>query len=99
MVSVAEYWKVEEHEPVNPHLWAEMSPLPTRLNRQSVKDVNESVSQRHPNANVHVRRSQGTWRERSQTMKWHRLAGSKDKDCDRQPNQYAFSPTYERGKA
>jgi len=24
----------EEYEPINPHLWAEMSPLPTRVNRQ-----------------------------------------------------------------
>jgi len=24
----------EEHEPINPHLWAETSPLPTRINRQ-----------------------------------------------------------------
>jgi len=31
MVPEAEYRKVEEHEPVHPRLWAEMSPPPTRM--------------------------------------------------------------------
>ena len=35
MVSEAECWKVEEHEPAKPYLWAEMSPPPTRLKRWS----------------------------------------------------------------
>jgi hypothetical protein len=39
MFSEAEYWKVEEHEPVNSHLRVEMSPLPTRFNRQNADDV------------------------------------------------------------
>jgi len=34
MLLQTEYWTDEEHEPINPHLWAEMSPLPTRINRQ-----------------------------------------------------------------
>jgi hypothetical protein len=29
----------------------------------------------------------------------HRLAESKDKDCDRQPHRYVGSLSYERGKA
>lgn len=33
MSFVADYGKVEEHEPINPHLWAEMSPPPTRFSR------------------------------------------------------------------
>ena len=39
MVLEAEYWKVEEHELVNSHLRVEMSPLPTRLNRQNAEYV------------------------------------------------------------
>ena len=46
MFSEAEYWKVEEHEPVNSHLWVEMSPLPTRLNRQNADDVAPQVDVR-----------------------------------------------------
>jgi hypothetical protein len=30
----AEHGTVEEHEPIETHLWVETSPLPTRLNRQ-----------------------------------------------------------------
>lgn len=39
MVSMAEYWKVEEHEPVHSHLRVEMSPSPTRLNRRNADDA------------------------------------------------------------
>jgi len=34
MLLQTEYWIDEEYEPINPHLWAEMSPLPTQVNRQ-----------------------------------------------------------------
>jgi hypothetical protein len=45
MVSQAQYWKVEEYEPVNSHLWVEMSPLPTRFNRQIADDVEDSFAE------------------------------------------------------
>jgi hypothetical protein len=65
MVSEAEYWKVEEHEPVNPHPRAEMSPSPTRLNRRNADDDAGDVCRRHPNAVVDVARPQGAM-ERTQ---------------------------------
>jgi len=34
MLLKTEYWTDEEHEPIKPYLWAEMSPLPTRITRQ-----------------------------------------------------------------
>lgn len=54
MFSEAEYWKVEEHEPIYPHLRAGMSPPPTRLNRRNVDDVGRNVRLTHPNVNVYV---------------------------------------------
>lgn len=59
MVSEAEYWKVEEHEPVHPHLRVESSPPPTRLNRWNADGASGLVCWRRPNANVHVRRFAG----------------------------------------
>ena len=56
MVPEAEYRKVEEHEPVHPRLWAEMSPPPTRFNRRNAEWCRRRCSRRHPNANVDVRR-------------------------------------------
>ena len=100
MVSEAEYWKVEEHEPVHPHLRVEMSPAPTRFNRRNADDGPGHVAREHPNAGVYVGRPAGSHGENA-ARPWHRhrLAASKDKDCDRQPHQYALSPAYERGKA
>jgi hypothetical protein len=65
MVSEAEYWKVEEHEPVHPHLRVEMSPPPTRFNRRNADDDPGHVARDHPNAGVYVRRLAGTM-ERTQ---------------------------------
>ncbi len=90
MVSQAQYWKVEEYEPVNSHLWVEMSPLPTRFNRQIADDVEDNLAE-------DIRKRTHMYGDRWELGE--RLAASKDKDCDRQPHQYAFSPTYERGKA
>ena len=59
MVPEAERWKVEEHEPVNPHPRAEMSPSPTRLNRRNADDDAGDVCRRHPNVGVHVGRPHG----------------------------------------
>jgi hypothetical protein len=59
MVSEAEYWKVEEHEPVHPYLWAEMSPPPTRLNRRNVDNGPGHVARAHANASVYVGRFAG----------------------------------------
>ena len=100
MVSEAEYWKVEEHEPVHPHLRVEMSPPPTRFNGRNADDVAGHVALEHPNTDVYVRRPVGAHGENA-ARPWdlHRLAASKGKDCDRQPHQYALSPAYERGKA
>lgn len=44
MVPVAEYWTVEEYEPVNPRLWAEMSPPPTRFYRRKADGVDGNVA-------------------------------------------------------
>ena len=100
MVSEAEYWKVEEHEPVHSHLWVEMSPPPTRFNRRNADDGPGHVAWEHPNVGVYVGRPAGSHGENA-ARPWHRhrLAASKDKDCDRQPHQYVLSPAYERGKA
>jgi hypothetical protein len=69
MVSEAEYWKVEEHEPVHPHLRVEMSPPPTRFIRRNAEatrfirrnaeGVPGQVAREHPNAGVYVRRLAG----------------------------------------
>ncbi len=100
MVSQAEYWKVEEHEPVHPHLRVEMSPAPTRFNRRNADDSPGYVGWDYPNVNVHIGRLTGSdGKNAAKTSRRHRLAASKDKDCDRQPHQYVLSPAYERGKA
>ena len=99
MVPEAEYWKVEEHEPVHPHLRAGMSPPPTRLNRRNADDAAEGVSRR---ASEYGRTGRTPWGHGENAARpWHRhqLAESKGKDCDRQPHQYALRPAYERGKA
>ncbi len=91
MVSQAEYWKVEEHEPVHPHLRVEMSPAPTRFNRRNVDDSPGYVGWDYPNVNVHIGRLTGSdGKNAAKTSRRHRLAASKDKDCDRQPHQYVF---------
>lgn len=59
MVSQAEYWKVEEHEPVHPHLRVEMSPAPTRFNRRNDDDGSGHIGRSHPNAELHVAVLQG----------------------------------------
>ena len=59
MVPEAEYWKVEEHEPVHPHLRVEMSPPPTRFNRRNGDDGSGHVSRNHPNVGLHVAVLQG----------------------------------------
>lgn len=59
MVSEAEYWKVEEHEPVHSHLTVEMSPPPTRFIRRNAEGVPGQVAREHPNAGVYVRRLAG----------------------------------------
>ena len=84
MVSMAEYWKVEEHEPVHPHLRAEMSPPPTRLNRRNADDAPQHVGRGHPNAGVNVwRLAMGHGENAARPWHRHRLAESKGKDCDR----------------
>ena len=100
MVSQAEYWKVEEHEPVDSHLWVEMSPAPTRFIRRNADDDPGYVARENPNVGVHVWRLAGSdGKNAAKTSRRHRLAASKDKDCDRQPHRYVLSPAYERGKA
>src|SRR5664279_1991471 len=97
MVPEAEYRKVEEHEPVHPRLWAEMSPPPTRFNRRNAELCRRICSRRHPNASVDVRRlAWAEGRTQPNLRQRHRLAASKGKDCDRQPHRCAGSPTYER---
>ena len=65
MVPQAQYWKVEEHEPVNSHLWVEMSPLPKRFNRQIADDVEDNFA-RNIQKRTHILRvSPGTRRESS----------------------------------
>ena len=68
MVSEAEYWKVEEHEPVHSHLRAEMSPPPTRLNRRNTDGANGQVSRGTRMRTYMYGVSLGSWGERSQTM-------------------------------
>lgn len=85
----AEYWKVEEHEPVNSRLWVEMSPPPTRLDRRDA-EMNGSY-EGIPFAIVRCTRMlAGRGHGENVARPWnpHRLAASKDKDCDRRPNQY-----------
>jgi len=56
--------------------------------------------QQHPNAGVNVRHPAGAiGRKQPDYGIDIDLRKSKDKDCDWQPNQYALSPEYERGKA
>jgi len=43
MILEAEHRKVEEHELVNPHLRAETSPQPTRLNRLYMKTMQGNI--------------------------------------------------------
>src|SRR6267154_1915975 len=95
-----EYRKVEEHEPVHPRLWAEMSPPPTRFNRRNAEWCRWKCSRRHSNASVDVwRLARAEGRTQPNLRQRHRLAASKGKDCDRQPHRCVGSPTYERGKA
>ena len=91
MFSEAEYWKVEEHEPVNSHLRVEMSPLPTRFNRQNADDVerNADTSECERICKAFLR---GLGESAARPRQQHRLAARKDKDCDRQPHQYVLSP-------
>ena len=65
MVSQAEYWKVEEHEPVHSHLRVEMSPAPTRFIRRNTDDGSGNVCQKRPNAELYVAVLQGAM-ERTQ---------------------------------
>ena len=100
MVSQAEYWKVEEHEPVYPHLRVEMSPALTRFYKRNADDGPGHVARSHSNVGVYVWRLTGSdGKNAAKTSRRHQLAASKDKDCDRQPHQYVLSPAYERGKA
>ena len=100
MVSQAEYWKVEEYEPVYPHLRVEMSPALTRFNKRNADDSPGHIARDYPNVDVYVGRPAGSdGKNAAKTSHRHRLAASKDKDCDRQPHQYVLSPAYERGKA
>lgn len=43
--------------------------------------------------------SLGLGENAARSRRQHRLAESKVKDCDRQPNQSGMSPEHERGKA
>lgn len=62
MIPEAEYRKVEEHEPVHPRLWAEMSPPPTRFNRRNAERCRRTCNRRHANASVDVWRLAGAER-------------------------------------
>ena len=65
-----------------------MSPSPTRLNRRNVDIAVEHVSRRHPNLGAYVWLPEGGHGENAaRPCHRHRLAGRKDKDCDRQPPQ------------
>jgi hypothetical protein len=59
MALEAEYWKVEEHEPVNPRLRVEMSPSPTRFNRRNADGAEGQFGLRRTNAGAYVGRSAG----------------------------------------
>ena len=85
----AEYWKVEEHEPIKSYLWAEMSPPPTRLNRWYTgwselyvgTRSRMQIADEWQFAGCHGENIARPWRR-------YQLAESNVKDCDRQPNQY-----------
>src|ERR1700739_4535131 len=59
MVPEAEYRKVEEHKPVHPRLWAEMSPPPTRFNRRNAGWCRRTCNRRHSNVSADVWRLAG----------------------------------------
>ena len=85
----AEYWKVEEHEPIKPRLWVEMSPPPTRLNRWYTNWNESYAGTRSQMQTAHKWQYAGSNGETiARPLHLYRLAASKDKDCDRQPHQY-----------
>jgi hypothetical protein len=100
MVSEAEYWKVEEHEPVHPRLRAEMSPSPTRLNRRKADGADGQLGRRHPNARVNVGRDAGV-RGRMQPDPGIGidLRNAREKTAIGNLTNTLLSPAYERGKA
>jgi hypothetical protein len=83
------YWKVEEYEPVHPHLRAGMSPPPTRLNRRNADDEVEHIGRHASEGELRCSRlARGHGENAARPWHRHRLAESKGKDCDRQPRQY-----------
>jgi len=89
MLLKTEYWTDEEHEPINPHLWAEISPLPTRVIRQYDVVFFLQVGERIPILRVKCRHSQMDKRIIAiLRLDIITLQHDKVKDCDWHPPQY-----------
>ena len=85
----AEYGKVEEHEPVYPRLWAETSPPPTRFIRWYTVWGGAQIWLWPPIVRLTGRVADKALGECvARPRGSYRLAASKGKDCDRQPNPY-----------